>query len=90
MASLRFKMVEAAINRKPCPAESPDGRPSEYFGKRVFNRAAMRKYLHKKTYDALIDTMNNGTPLTREIAASCSFFSSRSSAILRSSADLFT
>ena len=61
-------MVEAAINRKPCPAESPDGRPSEYFGKRVFNRAAMRKYLHKKTYDALIDTMNNGTPLTREIA----------------------
>ncbi len=28
----------------------------------------MRKYLNKATYDALVDTMENGTPLTREVA----------------------
>ena len=62
-------MVEEAINRKPLAAQTPEGRPSEYFGTKVFNRAAMRRYLHKKTYEAMLDTMDNGTPLSREIAA---------------------
>ena len=62
-------MVEEAINRKPLAAQNPEGRPSEYFGTKVFNRAAMRRYLHKKTYEAMLDTMDNGTPLSREIAA---------------------
>ena len=61
-------MVEAAINRKPLAAQTPEGRPSEYFGTKVFNRAAMRRYLHKTIYDAMLDTMDNGTPLSREIA----------------------
>ena len=68
MSSLRFRMVEAAINRKPLAAQTPEGRPSEYFGTKVFNRAAMRRYLHKTIYDAMLDTMDNGTPLSREIA----------------------
>ena len=68
MSSLRFRMVEAAINRKPLAAQTPEGRPSEYFGTKVFNRATMRRYLHKTIYDAMLDTMDNGTPLSREIA----------------------
>ena len=63
---LRFKMVDAAINHTAVEVKAPEGRPSDYFGKRVFGRAAMRKYLNKATYDALVDTMENGTPLTRE------------------------
>lgn len=65
---LRFKMVDAAINHTAVEVKAPEGRPSDYFGKRVFGRAAMRKYLNKATYDALVDTMENGTPLTREVA----------------------
>ena len=68
MSSLRFRMVEAAINRKPLAAQTPEGRPSEYFGTKVFNRATMRRYLHRTIYDAMLDTMDNGTPLSREIA----------------------
>ena len=68
MSSLRFRMVEEAINRKPLAAQTPEGRPSEYFGTKVFNRATMRRYLHKTIYDAMLDTMDNGTPLSREIA----------------------
>ncbi|WP_295992563.1 glutamine synthetase III [uncultured Alistipes sp.] len=68
MSLLRFKMVDAAINHTALEVEVPAGRPSDYFGEKVFGRDAMRKYLNRATYDALIDTMENGTPLTRELA----------------------
>ncbi|HBX90060.1 MAG TPA: glutamine synthetase type III, partial [Alistipes sp.] len=61
-------MVDAAINHTALEVEVPAGRPSDYFGEKVFGRDAMRKYLNRATYDALIDTMENGTPLTRELA----------------------
>ncbi len=69
-SSLRFKMVDAAINHTAVQVEAPEGRPSDYFAAKVFSHAAMRKYLNKQTYDALSDTMENGTPLTREVADS--------------------
>ena len=64
-SSLRFKMVDAAINHTAVEVEAPKGTPSEYFGAKVFSQAAMRKYLDKKTYEQLNDTMQHGTPLTR-------------------------
>lgn len=70
MDLLRFKMLETVINRQPVEVTPPEGRPSDYFGSKVFNRKAMRKYLDSRTYDALIDTIENGSPLTREIADS--------------------
>jgi len=63
-------MVDAAINHTATDVKAPEGRPSDYFGANVFGRAAMRKYLDKKTFEALSDTMANGTPLTREVADS--------------------
>ena len=68
MGLLRFKMIEAAMNRSAVEVTPPSGRPSDYFGSKVFGRKAMRKYLDRRTYDALVDTIENGTPLTREIA----------------------
>ena len=49
MSQLRFKMVDAAINHTAVEVKAPEGRPSDYFGEKVFGRAAMRKYLDKKT-----------------------------------------
>ncbi len=68
MATLRFKMVEKAIGRKALDVKAPESRPSEYFGEKVFGRKQMRKYLHKDVYKALVDSMDNGTPLSSEIA----------------------
>lgn len=68
MSLLRFKMVDAAINHRAVEVKAPEGRPSDYFGCKVFGRQAMRKYLDRKTYAALLDTMQNGTPLTLENA----------------------
>lgn len=70
MSTLRFKMVEAAINRKAINAVAPQGRPSEYFGMNVFNREKMAKYLPKETFDLLISSIDSGKPITREIADS--------------------
>ena len=46
----------------------PAERPSEYFGKYVFTRAKMYKYLQRDVYEKLIDVIDNGAPLDRSIA----------------------
>ncbi len=48
--------------------ETPQERPSQYFGKYVFNREKMYKYLPKDIYDKLIDVIDNGARLDRSIA----------------------
>ena len=63
-------MVEAALNHRAVDVKAPASRPSEYFGEKVFGRAAMRRYLDKQTYEALLNTMENGTPLQLELADS--------------------
>ena len=68
MAVLRFDAVEKASARKPVEVISPLERPSEYFGKKVFNRAKMYKYLPADVYEKLIDVIDNGAPLDRSIA----------------------
>ena len=70
MSTLRFRVVETAFTKKAVDVAVPDERPSEYFGKYVFNRAKMFKYLPEKTYRKLVDAIDNGTPLDREIADS--------------------
>ncbi len=67
---LRFKMVEAALNHRAVDVKAPSSRPSDYFGEKVFGRNVMRKYLDKRTYEALLSTMDNGTPLSLELADS--------------------
>lgn len=67
---LRFKMIEAALNHKAVEVKAPSARPSDYFGEKVFGRAVMRKYLDKFTYESLLSTMDNGTPLSLELADS--------------------
>ena len=69
MASkLRFKVVNDAFNRKPVDVESPKERPSEYFGKYVFNRQKMFKYLPADVYKKMCDVIDNGAPFDRTIA----------------------
>ena len=68
MTNLRFKVVESAFNKKSLKVDTPKERQSEYFGKKVFNRAKMYKYLRKPVYEAMIDVMDNGACLDRSIA----------------------
>ena len=68
MANLRFKAVEEAYKKKPVEVITPIERPSEFFGKYVFNRAKMYKYLSADVYEKLTDVIDNGTRLDRNMA----------------------
>lgn len=68
MPIFRFNAVEKASNRKAVEAHTPDQKVSEYFGENVFNRKAMQKFLSKETFKALTQSIDNGTPIDREIA----------------------
>ena len=68
MANLRFDAVESASKKRPQEVISPLERPSEIFGKKVFNRQKMYKYLPADVYEKLIDVIDNGQRLDRTIA----------------------
>ncbi len=68
MASLRFKMVKEAFQKRPYELETPAERPSEFFAKYVFNKQKMFKYLPLNVYNKMIDVIENGAPLDRAIA----------------------
>lgn len=70
MSSLRFKVVDEAFNRKADPVEIPTERPEKYYGKYVFNRQKMFEYLPAKTFEALINAIDNKEPLPRNVADS--------------------
>ena len=68
MSLLRFKMFEKALDHKPVEVKAPAQNPSDYFGVMVFGRTQMRKYLNKQIYESLLDTIENNTPLSADIA----------------------
>ncbi len=65
---LRLQVVDEAFKRQPVEVAVPKERPSEYFGKYVFNKQKMRKYLPSKVYKKMCDVIDNGAPFDRTIA----------------------
>jgi glutamine synthetase len=68
MPTVRFLALEETMGRKPKNFEAPGTRVSEYFGSRVFNRKAMREYMTSEAFKAVVDAMDNGTKINRNIA----------------------
>lgn len=67
-ASLRFKVVDEAFKHAPVKTVLPKERPSDYFGKYVFNKQKMFKYLPAPIYAKMCDVIDNGAPLNRDVA----------------------
>ena len=68
MEALRFQVVGEAFKKKPLDVKAPSERPYEYFGKKVFNREKMYKYLPKDVYEKMVDVIDNGSRLDRTVA----------------------
>ena len=68
MSNLRFKAVEEAFKRKPLTVVNPETNVSDYYGKYVFNRQQMAKFLSKDTLRILTDAVDKGQTLDRDIA----------------------
>jgi glutamine synthetase len=68
MSNLRFKAIATASSRKAVQVSVPGKKVSDYYGSLVFDRIQMRKYLSKETLKAVLDAIDKGVPLERNIA----------------------
>ena len=64
----RFNLVRESFMKKARPVDTPEGRPSEYFGELTFDRKKMQKYLDAKTFYALLECIEGGKPLDGKTA----------------------
>ncbi|MDO9154284.1 MAG: glutamine synthetase III [Paludibacter sp.] len=68
MSSLRFNAVEEAFKKKALAVCAPSKFTSDYYGKYLFNRATMSKYLSKETLKSLKNVIDKGATLDLAIA----------------------
>jgi glutamine synthetase len=55
--------VEAAFEKKAIDVALPEGKQSDYFASKVFNREKMFRYLSPEAFAKVDDSIENGTPL---------------------------
>lgn len=68
MSTLRFKAVEQASSRRAVVVDMPLERPDSYFAEQVFTRVQMSKHLPTDVYARLVNSIDNGALLSRDIA----------------------
>lgn len=68
MSGLRFQVVGEAFKKEARPVDTPDEPTSGYFGKYVFGKEQMAKYLSKDTIKQINQITKSGKPLDRSIA----------------------
>ena len=68
MSSLRFKAVEEAFKKKALCVTAPSKFTTDYYGKYVFTKSIMAKYLSKDIMKALNNAIDKGVTLDRNIA----------------------
>lgn len=68
MATFRLAAFQKLIDRKPLEIKRESNATSDYFGKMVFNRQKMKKYLSSDAYKAVIDAIDNNKTIDRKIA----------------------
>ncbi len=68
MSTFRFNALERLLDRKPVEVTRESNYTSDFFGKQVFNRPKMKKYLSQEAHDAVCDAIDNGTTIDRKMA----------------------
>ena len=68
MAKFRFRALEEVLTRKPIEVKREENLVSDFYGMNVFDRPKMKKYLSKEAYKAVVDAVDNGTPIDRKMA----------------------
>ena len=68
MSGLRFQVVGEAFKKTPLHVETPQEPTSVYFGKYVFGKRQMSKYLSKETLKNFTEIVKSGKPLDRGLA----------------------
>lgn len=68
MAIFRFKALEEVLNRVPVKIDREENLTSDYYGKLVFDRPKMKKYLSRDAYNAVVEAIETGTTIDRKMA----------------------
>ena len=68
MAEFRKAALEQIADRRPVAPEIESTRLSEIFGRDVFHEEAMRQYLSKEAFKAVMNAIEHGTKINRDLA----------------------
>nr|WP_321376674.1 glutamine synthetase III [uncultured Bacteroides sp.] len=68
MSKMRFFALQELSSRKPIEISNPSNKLSSYYGCHVFDRKNMQEYLPKEAFKAVINAIEKGTPISREMA----------------------
>lgn len=68
MAIIRFQALAETLKRVPVKAQAPAQSMADYYGKNVFDRKKMEKYLSKQAFESVIESIDKGFALDRKIA----------------------
>lgn len=68
MAIHRFKALEEVLSRVPVDVQLPAEKASDFFGKNVFGKDAMRQYLTEESYKSVMEAIETGSKIDRKEA----------------------
>lgn len=68
MATLRFFALKELLKRKPMYIDDLGKLTSNYFGKNVFDKAKMKKFLSKEAYEHVMEAIEKGSRIDRKMA----------------------
>ncbi len=68
MPITRFAALQEKMNRQPIEYEPENNRVSDIFGENVLNKKALREYMPGEAFKSLMDAMNKGTKIDRDMA----------------------
>lgn len=68
MSTLRFRALEITMNRQPVKVNPPSAKISDYFGVNVFNKEAMKHFLNREAYKAVMAAIEHGVTIDRKMA----------------------
>lgn len=68
MATLRFLALKELLNRKPMYLDDLGILTSSYYGKNVFDKSKMKKYLSKAAYEHVMEAVDKGIRIDRKMA----------------------
>ncbi len=70
MPTIRFKAIEASMNRQIREVTAPSPKISDYYGINVFNSQVMAEYMPKDIYKQVLNTVDEGKQIDRKITNS--------------------
>ncbi|MCK5765641.1 MAG: glutamine synthetase type III, partial [Bacteroidales bacterium] len=68
MENIRFKALEATLNRKPQVFKLPSAKISDYFGEQTFCHISMQEFLPDDAYKQVLRAINKGEKIDRSMA----------------------